>query len=98
LSTSAGLRKILADQRDVGGKLQLDTQILNEREREVLTWLAKGKDAAAVAIIMGLSAATVMYHCREAQKRLGTLNRTHTVAVAIGKGFIPAPSDPHVHP
>lgn len=56
---------------------------LSPRERDVLNWFALGKSAEDVSDIMGISAATVMFHYRNVANRLGTLNRTHTVVQAL---------------
>lgn len=53
------------------------------REGEVLKWVAAGKTASEIAAITGLSARTINQHCENAQKRLGTNNRVHTVVEAI---------------
>lgn len=56
---------------------------ITRREAEVLKWVASGKTAAEIADITGLSARTVNQHCENAQKRMGTNNRLHTVVEAI---------------
>src|SRR5690606_36605182 len=53
------------------------------RESEVLKWVAAGKTAAEISAITGLSQRTVNQHCENAQRRLGTNNRVHTVVEAI---------------
>lgn len=53
------------------------------REAEVLKWVAVGKTASEIADITGLSARTVNQHCENAQRRMGTNNRLHTVVEAI---------------
>jgi LuxR family quorum sensing-dependent transcriptional regulator len=59
---------------------------LTAREHEILSWLANGKSAEDVADILGIAAATVMFHYRSVAGRYGTLNRTHTVVEAIRRG------------
>lgn len=61
---------------------------LSAREREVLRWMAEGKSAEDVAEILGISAATVMFHYRNVAVRYGTLNRTHTVVEAMRRGLL----------
>ncbi|WP_156460507.1 helix-turn-helix transcriptional regulator [Devosia sp. Root635] len=56
---------------------------ITSREGEVLKWVAAGKTASEIAAIAGLSQRTVNQHCENAQKRLGTNNRVHTVVEAI---------------
>nr|MBF0681503.1 autoinducer binding domain-containing protein [Pseudomonas sp.] len=56
---------------------------ITARESEVLKWVAAGKTASEIADITGLSQRTVNQHCENAQKRMGTNNRVHTVVEAI---------------
>jgi DNA-binding CsgD family transcriptional regulator len=62
---------------------------LSSREREVLHWLSLGKSAEDVATILDLSISTIMFHCRTAAQKYGTVNRTHTVAEAFRRGDLP---------
>lgn len=64
---------------------------LSPREAEVLALFADGKSTDDVAILLGVSKATVMFHYRRIAERWGTLNRTHTVIEAIKKGAIALP-------
>ena len=73
---------------ELGGVAQDDAGHLSAREREVLRWLAEGKSAEDVAEILGISAATVMFHYRNVAVRYGTLNRTHTVVEAMRRGSL----------
>ncbi len=72
----------------LGMELQQSDEPLSIREREVLRWMAEGKSAEDVADILGISAATVMFHYRNVAVRYGTLNRTHTVVEAIRRGAL----------
>lgn len=56
---------------------------ITPREAEVLKWAAAGKTASDIAVITGMSERTVNQHCENAQRRLGTSNRLHTVVEAI---------------
>jgi DNA-binding CsgD family transcriptional regulator len=60
---------------------------LTAREREVLTWVGRGKTSAEIAIILGVSERTVNFHCDRAVRRLDAINRTHAVAKAIAGGL-----------
>jgi DNA-binding NarL/FixJ family response regulator len=62
---------------------------LTEREREVLTWVGRGKTSAEIAIILGIRERTVNFHCDQAMKRLGVINRIQAVARAMASGLIP---------
>jgi len=61
---------------------------LTVREKDVLTWVARGKTSAEIAIILGLSERTINFHCDKAMKRLDVINRTQAVATAIAEGMI----------
>ena len=59
---------------------------LNEREIETLTWVARGKTSAEIAIILGLSKRTVDFHLENARVKLGVQTRTEAVIkAAFGK-------------
>ena len=63
-------------------------RLITDREGEVLQWVAAGKTASDIAEITGLSPRTINQHCENAQKRLGTSNRVHTVVEALRLGLI----------
>lgn len=56
---------------------------ITAREAEVLKWAANGKTASEIGVITGVTERTVAQHCENAQRRLGTSNRVHTVVEAI---------------
>jgi DNA-binding CsgD family transcriptional regulator/PAS domain-containing protein len=56
---------------------------LTFREREVLTWLARGATATAIAEHAVLSPETVRTHTRNAMKKLGAHSRPHAIAIAM---------------
>lgn len=56
---------------------------ITPREAEILKWAATGRTAAEIAEITGLTPRTINQHCENAQKRMGTNNRLHTVVEAI---------------
>jgi len=61
---------------------------LTDREREVLTWVGRGKTSSEIATILGIRERTVNFHCDEAMKRLDVINRTQAVAKAMACGLI----------
>jgi DNA-binding NarL/FixJ family response regulator len=63
---------------------------LTDREREVLTWVGRGKTSSEIAIILGIRERTVNFHCDEAMKRLDVINRTQAVAKAMAYRLITA--------
>jgi DNA-binding NarL/FixJ family response regulator len=48
---------------------------LNDREVEVLTWVARGKTSAEIAQILGLTRRTVDFHIDNARAKLGAATR-----------------------
>ena len=59
---------------------------LNEREIEVLTWVARGKTSAEIAQILGLTKRTVDFHTDNARTKLGAATRTEAaIKAATGR-------------
>jgi DNA-binding response OmpR family regulator len=48
--------------------------VLNDREIETLTWVARGKTSAQIAKITGLAKRTVDFHLDNAREKLGAAN------------------------
>ena len=55
---------------------------LNDREVEVLTWVARGKTSAEIAQIVGLTKRTIDFHIDNARNKLGAATRTEAVIKA----------------
>ncbi len=55
---------------------------LNDREVEVLTWVARGKTSADIAQILGLTKRTVDFHIDNARAKLGASTRSEAVIKA----------------
>ena len=62
--------------------------IFTPREHEVLKWLVEGKTSWEISCLLGISEATVNFHFKNINAKLGTVNRQHTVATAIRQGLI----------
>lgn len=60
--------------------------VLSARERQVLTWVARGETGARIAARMFLSRATVETHVTNALIKLGAKNRAHGVAIGLCSG------------
>jgi LuxR family quorum sensing-dependent transcriptional regulator len=60
------------------------------REREVLKWVAAGKSAWEIGEILNISKRTVDEHTQTASRKLGAVNRTQAVAIAIRERLIQA--------
>ena len=56
---------------------------LTIRELEVLTWVARGKSAWEVGEILHIAKRTVDEHVQTAVRKMGAVNRTHAVAMAV---------------
>jgi len=60
--------------------------MLNDREIEALTWVARGKTSAEISDLIGLSKRTVDFHLDNARIKLGAATRTQAaIKAAIGK-------------
>ena len=55
---------------------------LNDREVEILTWVARGKTSAEIAQIIGLTKRTIDFHIDNARAKLGAATRTEAVIKA----------------
>jgi DNA-binding NarL/FixJ family response regulator len=55
---------------------------LNDREIEVLTWVARGKTSAQIAEMLGLAKRTIDFHLDNARYKLGAATRTEAVIKA----------------
>lgn len=58
------------------------TAQLTGREKEALTWAARGKTSAEIAQILGLSKRTVDFHFDNARCKLGVATRIQAVMKA----------------
>ena len=61
---------------------------LNDREVEVLTWVARGKTSAEIAQIIGLTKRTIDFHIDNARDKLGAATRTEAVIKAAAGRLI----------
>jgi DNA-binding NarL/FixJ family response regulator len=57
--------------------------VLNARETETLTWVARGKTSADIAKITGLSKRTIDFHLENARVKLGVATRTEAALKAV---------------
>jgi DNA-binding NarL/FixJ family response regulator len=61
---------------------------LNSRERETLTWAARGKTSSEIATILGLSKRTVDFHADNARLKLGATTRIEAAIRAASSRMI----------
>jgi DNA-binding NarL/FixJ family response regulator len=64
------------------------TVALNDREVEVLTWVARGKTSGEIAQILGLTKRTIDFHIDNARSKLGAATRTEAVIKAASDRLI----------
>jgi LuxR family transcriptional regulator, quorum-sensing system regulator BjaR1 len=61
---------------------------LTRREREAISWAALGKSAWEIGEILHITQRTAEEHLAVAARKLGAVNRTHAVAIAIRRNII----------
>jgi LuxR family quorum sensing-dependent transcriptional regulator len=61
---------------------------LTRREQEAISWAAVGKSAWEIGQILHITQRTAEEHLASAGRKLGAVNRTHAVAIAIWRNII----------
>jgi LuxR family quorum sensing-dependent transcriptional regulator len=56
---------------------------LTPREIEILAWAARGKSAWEIGTILNITKRTVDAHANSAVRKIGAMNRTHAVVIAL---------------
>jgi LuxR family quorum sensing-dependent transcriptional regulator len=74
--------------RRLVGPIEFEKQPLTDREREVLALVAQGKPAWQIGELLNIAKRTVDDHAQTAFFKLGAVNRTHAVAIAMRDGLI----------
>jgi DNA-binding NarL/FixJ family response regulator len=76
---------------DVAGRLaeHMGEDGLTPREVEVLSLIREGSRYKQIARRLSISETTVNFHVRNVVQKLGAKDRTHAVAIAIRRGFLP---------
>lgn len=67
---------------------QFGPWLLTPRELEILEWVAEGKTAYEIGIILGISKRTVEEHTSHLVEKLGATNKTQAVAIALRTGLL----------
>lgn len=65
-----------------------DDIMLTDRERDVMSWAARGKTLQDTAEILRLSTETVETHIKNALRKLGATNKTHGAAKCVALGLV----------
>lgn len=60
---------------------------LSPRQREILLWSCRGKTYADIALILGLSTASVKTYLDQTRWKLNAVNITQAAAVAVATGI-----------
>jgi DNA-binding LacI/PurR family transcriptional regulator len=61
---------------------------ISEREKQCLQWAAKGKTSWEISQILGVTESTIIYHLRNATRKLDAANRLHAVTKALQASII----------
>ncbi len=72
----------------VGGHNVQSQSVLTHREVECLHWSAEGKTYEDIAAILNITPRTVRFFLENARNKLGSLNTTHAVVIAMSRGLI----------
>jgi DNA-binding CsgD family transcriptional regulator len=56
---------------------------LTDREKQVLSWVSKGKSNSSISTIMSISHSTVDFHMKNIFKKLGVNNRVLVALMVI---------------
>jgi LuxR family quorum sensing-dependent transcriptional regulator len=62
--------------------------VLTDRERDVISWAARGKTTIDTAEILKISDETVETHIRNVLRKLNATNKTHAVAKCMALGLV----------
>ena len=89
--TKLQLLAVLIDSAaNINFKLPSPPVKLSRREEQCLIWAARGKTYQEIGEILDLTFGSVKTHLDSARHKLNCMNLTHTVAVAIASGVLPA--------
>lgn len=65
-----------------------DKVFLTPREKEVLRWVAQGKNSWDISMILCISERTINFHVSSLMQKLDAVTRAHAVAIAFDLGLI----------
>ena len=86
MNASVGELSLAHEFRNIG--IAGGSEPLTPREKEVITLSAEGHTSEDIAERLGMAARTVNQHVDNVARKLGTKNRTHTVAEAIRRNML----------
>ena len=79
----AGGRRYFSPEIEVPAEFSGTTEPLSDRQREVLDAIARGLSNNDIAKLLGISECRVKQHLKRLYAKLGTANRSETVAFAL---------------
>lgn len=82
------LRKSTNDRRKISLLNEETNTPISNRERECLQWASQGKTSWEISQILGVSESTVIYHLRNATRKLNAANRLQAVTKALKASII----------
>lgn len=90
LPTDKALEQILDDMSNKGVRYVPEnaTLTLSPVQTQVLYLMSKGYNRREAGTVLGTSEETVKTHVTKASRRLGAINTTHAVAIALREGLI----------
>lgn len=83
-----GAAALASARRIVGSRPAIKKPVLSERQRECVLWSARGKTAAEVSVILGISEETVIQHLKLARERYDVHCRQALVLCTLFDGHI----------
>jgi LuxR family transcriptional regulator, activator of conjugal transfer of Ti plasmids len=63
--------------------------VLSQRERQCLAWVAAGKTVADTAVLVEIAPRTVVFHLENARRKLDAASIAQCVAAALRRGLLP---------
>jgi DNA-binding CsgD family transcriptional regulator len=63
-------------------------QMLTQREREILAWIAEGKSDWQIGQILNISSKTVNYHVENAKRKFAVATRIQAVIAALRQDLL----------
>ncbi|GGF98078.1 DNA-binding response regulator [Paenibacillus albidus] len=84
------LTKVLAakDRKEVSESKEAENQLVTDKEKQILQFVARGYKSKEIAFDMGISERTVKAHLTNIYNKLGVDSRSQAVATALERGIL----------
>jgi DNA-binding CsgD family transcriptional regulator len=76
------------EKRRILGYGREDSPAMSPRERQVISWIARGKADVDIAVLIGCGLETVRTYVKSAMRKLGVITRAQMIEVALRMGII----------